>query len=58
MATEIKSGATFATDWLAGVRKWQNIAGEKAGTPTLVFGGDSSFEREQCRVLSWRDLAL
>ena len=54
-ATEIKSGATFARDWLAGIAKWQHIAGEAAGHPLLVYGGDASFEREPCRVLSWRD---
>ncbi len=57
MATEIKSGATFAPDWLAGIRKWQGVAGNQAGTPTLIYGGDASFERETCRVQSWRDLA-
>ena len=56
LATEIKSGATFAPDWLDGVRKWSSFAGEKAGVPTLIFGGDASFEREHCHVLSWRDL--
>ena len=40
---------------LAGIAKWQNIAGEAAGHPLLVYGGDASFEREPCRVLSWRD---
>ena len=56
-ATEIKSGATFSPDWLAGVRKWQHIAGDKAGLSRLIYGGDTSFEREQCQVHSWRELA-
>ena len=56
LATEIKSGATFAPDWLDGLRKWSYVAGDKAGVPTLIFGGDASFEREQCHVLSWRDM--
>lgn len=56
-ATEIKSGATFARDWLSGIAQWQNIAGKAAGRPLLVYGGDASFERETCRVLSWRDWA-
>ena len=55
-AIEIKSGATFAQDWLTGVAKWQSIAGDAAVRPSLVYGGDVSFEREQCTVLSWRDL--
>ena len=56
-ATEIKSGATFASDWLSGVRKWQRIAGDKAGSLTLIYGGDASFEREECQLRSWRELA-
>ncbi len=56
-ATEIKSGTTFASDWLSGIAKWQGIAGDAAVRPTLVYGGDASFEREQCSVLSWRDFA-
>ena len=54
-ATEIKSGSTFALDWLAGVEKWQGIAGKAIARPILIYGGDTSFEREQCDVLSWRD---
>jgi predicted AAA+ superfamily ATPase len=56
-AIEIKSGTTFATDWLAGVAKWQSIAGSQSTMPTLIFGGDQTFEREQCQVESWRRLA-
>lgn len=54
-ATEIKSGATFASDWLAGVAKWQQIAGDAALRPVLIYGGDTSFEREGCSVRSWRE---
>lgn len=56
LATEIKSGATFASDWLDGVNKWRTLAGDRAATPSLIFGGDESFEREQCHVVSWRDI--
>jgi predicted AAA+ superfamily ATPase len=56
-ATEIKSGATFAQDWLSAIAKWRDIAGEAAGYPSLVYGGEASFERGPCQVLSWRDFA-
>ena len=56
-AIEIKSGATFATDWLAGVAKWLSITGDQAILPTLIFGGGQTFAREQCKVGSWRHLA-
>lgn len=57
LATEIKSGTTFAPDWIAGIAKWQQIAGPTALRPTLIYGGETSFEREQCAVRSWRDLS-
>ena len=54
---EIKSGATFASDWLDAMDKWKKIAGT---TPTLkpvvVYGGDESQERERCSLVGWRDL--
>ena len=56
LATEIKSGATFASDWLDGVNKWRSLAGDSAAASSLIFGGDESFEREQCHVVSWRDI--
>jgi predicted AAA+ superfamily ATPase len=51
---EIKSGATFVTDWLAGVRKWVGFAGEDALPPRIVYGGDDSYVREGVQVQSWR----
>lgn len=58
LAIEIKSGTTFAADWMAGLVKWQQIAGVAARRPTLIYGGDTSFERERCTVQCWRDLSL
>ena len=55
-ASEIKSGATFARDWLTGLRQWKTMAADQTSVPTLIYGGDASFERDQCHVLSWRDL--
>ena len=56
-AIEIKSGSTFASDWLAPAKKWQSFAGTEALPPTLVYGGDASYEREGFRILDWRALA-
>lgn len=52
---EIKSGATFASDWPDSVRKWNRLAGRDALAPTIVYGGEGDFEREGCRVLGWRE---
>jgi predicted AAA+ superfamily ATPase len=54
---EIKSGATYAKDWLAGLRKWQAVAKTESLQPALVYGGDLSFEREDLKVWGWRDVA-
>ena len=54
--TEIKSGATFASDWSLGIKLFSLLAGPDLSTPRILYGGDSSFEREGYRVLGWRDL--
>lgn len=54
---EIKSGTTFAADWLRSPRRWAELAGADALPPVIVYGGDLSFEYQGCRVVGWRDLA-
>jgi predicted AAA+ superfamily ATPase len=54
---EVKSGTTFAADWLRSPQRWAALAGADALPPIIVYGGDVSFEREGCRVVGWRDLA-
>ncbi len=55
-AIEIKSGATFVADWLAGARKWLGLAGEEALPPCIVYGGDAAYDREGARVFGWREI--
>jgi len=54
---EIKSGMTFAADWLHAARRWTALAGSDALPPIVVYGGDAGFERAGCRVVGWRELA-
>jgi len=54
---EIKSGATYAKDWAAGLRKWQGLAKTESLQPAIVYGGDLSFEREDLKVWGWKDVA-
>lgn len=56
-SVEIKSGATFASDWLQGPDKWLSFAGNDALPPLLVFGGSGAWQRGQCKVVGWRELA-
>jgi predicted AAA+ superfamily ATPase len=51
---EIKSGTTFSADWLKACQRFAHFAGERSGPPTVVFGGESSFETQGTRVMSWR----
>jgi uncharacterized protein len=55
---EIKSGQTYAADWPDAALRWRRLAGERALPPIVVYGGNASFERAGCRVVSWRQLAL
>jgi predicted AAA+ superfamily ATPase len=54
---EIKSGATYAKDWVSGLRKWQALAKTESLQPAIVYGGDLSFEREDLEVWGWKDVA-
>jgi predicted AAA+ superfamily ATPase len=56
-AVEIKSGATFASDWPDAIAKWQGFAKDEALPPTIVFGGEGGYQRQGCQVLGWRELA-
>ena len=55
-AIEIKSGATFASDWLVAAHQWRKFAGKEALPPAIVYGGDGNYVREDCQVAGWRDL--
>jgi len=55
-AMEIKSGATVASDWLAGLDRLRKLVGEGVVEPGLVYGGDESFTRNGVEVKSWRQI--
>jgi predicted AAA+ superfamily ATPase len=57
MPVEIKSGATFSSDWAAGLCKLSALFGEEALPPGIIYGGSGIFEREGCRVAGWQALA-
>lgn len=56
MPMEIKSGATVARDFFAGLEKWLALAGTLGVDPMLVYGGGSSWQHKGIRVVAWRDL--
>jgi len=55
-AIEIKSGTTFADDWVVACRQWSKFAAGEALQPIVVHGGSQSYEREACQVVGWRDI--
>lgn len=55
-AVEIKSGATFASDWLKGLKKWQALPGNFARKPMLVYGGTQTHARENVNLIGWQAL--
>lgn len=54
-AVEIKSGATFASDWTQAAARWKAYAGTSAASVTIVYGGDDSYAVRDVQVMSWRD---
>ena len=55
---EIKSGRTFSSDWSAQALYWARLVGDLSLPPIILYGGSDRYEREGCRVVGWRDLAL
>ena len=56
-AIEIKSGATFVSDWLRAARKWRFFAAEDALPPQIIYGGTQSYIRDGVQVLGWQTLS-
>jgi len=54
---EIKSGATVSPDWLRPLRRWRELAGNAAGRPIIVYGGDRAQQRSDADIVPWRQLA-
>jgi predicted AAA+ superfamily ATPase len=51
---EAKSGETFASDFLDGIRYWRELSGKKDQPAALVYGGETSYLREGVVVMSWK----
>lgn len=55
-AYEIKSGATFSTEYFKGVNYWAELSGAPVGCRHVVYGGAQTMQRSEGKVISWRDL--
>lgn len=52
---EIKSGRTLTHESFKGLQKWCTLAGNTAGSPTLIYAGDESYRHKETDILAWRD---
>lgn len=53
---EIKLGATVDSQWLSQLNKWKELAGEAAGHPVLIHGGEAEHVRSGVQLRSWAGL--
>ncbi|PLY03422.1 MAG: AAA family ATPase [Desulfuromonas sp.] len=53
MPVEIKSGKTVTREFFTGLNRWRELAGDLACEPTLVYGGQESYRRNDIRVIGW-----
>jgi uncharacterized protein len=56
VAVEIKSAATVAGDFFAGIDFWRKLVGDPEAPAALVYGGDRSYRRSGVAVYGWRAL--
>lgn len=53
---EAKSGTTLGADALAGLQKWNAVAGQPEGPAALFYGGGQDLRRTGAVVYSWASL--
>jgi predicted AAA+ superfamily ATPase len=50
---EAKSATTLSEEALAGLGRWQNLAGQSGGPAALIYGGEECVKRSAAMVYSW-----
>ena len=56
VALEIKSGATVARDFFAGLEKWLALSGGEAADSFLIYGGEESYRHKGAGVVGWKSV--
>ncbi|HMB15549.1 MAG TPA: ATP-binding protein [Pelovirga sp.] len=54
LPVEIKSGQTIGADFFRPLKRWQDLVGDFAASPALVYGGDVRQQRSHCDIVPWR----
>ena len=57
-AIEIKSGSTFASDWIKGFKVWKRNTQVNTLIPRIIYGGTDSYDREGHQVMGWPDIGI
>lgn len=52
-AYEIKSGATYSSDYFKGISKWAKLSGAKPDQCFAIYAGDKSMKTSQGDVIMW-----
>jgi uncharacterized protein len=53
---EIKSGTTISSDWLKGIRFFQNLTkNARPENSFIVYGGEENQKRTECNIVGWKD---
>ncbi|MDH5773597.1 MAG: hypothetical protein OEZ57_01610, partial [Nitrospirota bacterium] len=50
------SGQTVVADFFEGLTKFSILAGKKASTPSLIYGGEHVQTREKITVYPWKNI--
>ena len=51
---EIKSGKTLSPESTRGLKKWLALAKEQSTSPTLIYGGEESYQHEGIQIMGWQ----
>lgn len=54
---EIKLGQTINEDFFKGLHYYNKVNSKTVSKPTLIYGGVDNQRRENCRIISYRDIA-
>ncbi|MEG2163023.1 MAG: ATP-binding protein [Bacteroidales bacterium] len=57
-AYEIKSGATYSSDFFKGISKWAKLSGAIPKQCFAIYNGDKDMKTSQGEVVSWKNSAL
>ena len=52
---EVKSGATLNGDFLRGLKRFAEFAGEDSHDPALIYGGEGGMSWQGVRVMGWKE---